>query len=243
MGKAAAMKARQAVNAGLLKRMPPARRITAAQAIAGSADGFYGHGETNPGTRYDPGKDFDWNLFLSEYAKAAGSGVTTAAAASKPTPVDPLEEIMSWYKNREEFEAAIAHAPNAYKGSQKRDSFSFIVNNADESAYKTVREHIKITDTDGKIVDAQLAAFIGTIWKQVHRNAPKQFKEIISRLGALEAAIAEVANGGDMAEVAEASKAGARAALTEWERQNVEEIAIAVVDEQAERLAPKEEAK
>lgn len=74
MGLAAAELVRDAIADGLLDSAPPARRITAQQAIDGTAAGFYGHGETNPGTRYDPGQNFDWNLFLATYA-AAISGV------------------------------------------------------------------------------------------------------------------------------------------------------------------------
>lgn len=66
----AAQLVQTAVDEGLLAVATPARRITAAEAISGSRAGFYGHGETNPGTRYDPGKDFDWNLFLTTYASA-----------------------------------------------------------------------------------------------------------------------------------------------------------------------------
>lgn len=75
MGIAAAMLARDAVAQGVLQEVPPARRITAQQAIDGTAAGFYGHGETNPGTRYDPGTNFDWDLFLATYAAAVGGGI------------------------------------------------------------------------------------------------------------------------------------------------------------------------
>lgn len=74
LGTAAAWLVKDALAAGLLGQAPPAQRITAQQAISGSRMGFYGHGETNPGTRYDPGKDFDWNLFLSSYSAAMGGG-------------------------------------------------------------------------------------------------------------------------------------------------------------------------
>lgn len=65
-----------AIADGLLDSPPPARRITAQQAIDGTAAGFYGHGETNPGTRYDPGQNFDWNLFLATYAAAIGGTIS-----------------------------------------------------------------------------------------------------------------------------------------------------------------------
>lgn len=70
MAYAAAELVQDAVAAGLLREPTPARRITAAEAIAGSKAGFYGHGETNPGRRYDPGQNFNWTLFLTTYDQA-----------------------------------------------------------------------------------------------------------------------------------------------------------------------------
>lgn len=75
----------EAVELGYLAALPPARRITAAEAISGSKPGFYGHGETNPGTRYDPGKDFDWDLFLETYG-------ALRAGKYKVTPAGAIEE-------------------------------------------------------------------------------------------------------------------------------------------------------
>lgn len=72
MATAAAWLSRDAVNAGLMDNMTPARRITAAEAISGSRAGFYGHGETNPSTRYDPGAGFPWQMFLEMYEAAIG---------------------------------------------------------------------------------------------------------------------------------------------------------------------------
>jgi len=203
-----------------------------------SIKGFCTHAQIDPGSRTDPGKGFPYTRLMNRIKELRGETVTPAAA-SKPAPTQ------DWFDTLDEktLRRIIHEETVAYKGAQDRDVFSFVVNSSDEAAHKTVREHIKVTDTNGKIVDAQLAAFIGTIWKQVHRNAPKQFKEIVARLGSIEAMLAEVADGGDLAAVTEASKAGALAALQEWERDNVQEIAIAVVDEQAERLAPKQEAK
>jgi hypothetical protein len=83
MGIAAAMLAHDAVAHGVLKQVPPARRITAQQAIDGTAAGFYGHGETNPGTRYDPGQNFDWELFLASYAAAVGGSITYQSTTSE----------------------------------------------------------------------------------------------------------------------------------------------------------------
>lgn len=72
MGVAAARMVLTAVADGYLAAPAPAVRISPSEAINGSRAGFYGHGETNPGTRYDPGAHFDWNLFLSAYAEAVG---------------------------------------------------------------------------------------------------------------------------------------------------------------------------
>ncbi|MDJ0321816.1 hypothetical protein [Pseudarthrobacter sp. PS3-L1] len=91
MGIAAAELVQDAIAHGVLASPPPARRITAAEAIAGTRAGFYGHGETNPGTRYDPGTNFDWDLFLSTYAAAIGGTLTTLN--SSITPI--LEDEMS----------------------------------------------------------------------------------------------------------------------------------------------------
>lgn len=101
MGKAAAQIALIAVRDGYLAQVPPARRISAQHAINGTAAGFYGHGETNPGTRYDPGLHFDWNLFLSSYAAAVGGGVTTQGNTTTPeelftvTQFDDLSEKLA----------------------------------------------------------------------------------------------------------------------------------------------------
>lgn len=85
MGIAAAMLARDAVAHGVLDQVPPAVRITADEAIRGTKAGFYGHGETNPGTRYDPGQNFDWGLFLSTYAAAVGGGITYQGSTTPET--------------------------------------------------------------------------------------------------------------------------------------------------------------
>ena len=86
---AAADLALVAVRDGLLDAVPPARRISAADAKSGRIPGFYGHGETNPGTRYDPGKDFDWDLFLTSYAQFVGGGIVPVGNVT-PTPARPL---------------------------------------------------------------------------------------------------------------------------------------------------------
>ena len=85
MAYAAAELVQDAIAAGLLDSAPPARRITPAEAIAGSKAGFYGHGETNAGRRYDPGQNFDWTLFLQTYASALGGGMA-AMGSTTATP-------------------------------------------------------------------------------------------------------------------------------------------------------------
>ncbi|MDQ5862611.1 MAG: hypothetical protein M3536_10165 [Actinomycetota bacterium] len=88
MAYAAAELVQDALAAGLLSSPTPAVRISAAEAISGSRPGFYGHGETNPGTRYDPGQNFDWDLFLSTYAAAIGGGI--AFHSSTPSEEDDM---------------------------------------------------------------------------------------------------------------------------------------------------------
>lgn len=91
MALAAAELVQDAIADGLLDSLPPARRITAQQAIDGTAAGFYGHGETNPGTRYDPGQHFDWDLFLATYAAAIGGTITAHGTASQEDDLTPDE--------------------------------------------------------------------------------------------------------------------------------------------------------
>ena len=82
MARAAAQLVLQAVADGLLASPTPAVRISAQEAIAGSRAGFYGHGETNPGRRYDPGQNFNWTLFLAAYAGAIGGSITTQSTTT-----------------------------------------------------------------------------------------------------------------------------------------------------------------
>lgn len=97
MAYAAAELVQDAIAAGLLAEPTPARRITPAEAISGSRAGFYGHGETNPGTRYDPGQNFDWELFLATYASAIGGGInyqnTTTLEEIDMAAVDKIYEF------------------------------------------------------------------------------------------------------------------------------------------------------
>ena len=84
MAYAAAELVQDALASGLLDAAPPARRISAAEAVAGTRTGFYGHGETNPGTRYDPGQNFDWDLFLTTYAAAVGGIIPAGGTTGRP---------------------------------------------------------------------------------------------------------------------------------------------------------------
>lgn len=90
MALAAARMVLTAVRDGYLAAPTPAVRISATEAISGSRAGFYGHGETNPGTRYDPGTHFDWDLFLATYAAAVG-GTITAQGATEENDVGTVE--------------------------------------------------------------------------------------------------------------------------------------------------------
>ncbi|WP_372699432.1 N-acetylmuramoyl-L-alanine amidase [Arthrobacter sp. JSM 101049] len=64
----------------------PAKRITRAQAHRG-VPGFLGHGESDPARRHDPGAEFDWELFLSEFARLTGqAGSVKPSGSLKPKP-------------------------------------------------------------------------------------------------------------------------------------------------------------
>lgn len=64
----------------------PARRITRAQALA-RQPGFIGHGEIDVGRRTDPGAQFDWALFLTEYARL------TAQEDDMPLNAQDLDQV------------------------------------------------------------------------------------------------------------------------------------------------------
>lgn len=86
-----------AVAEGYLAAPTPPVRISAAEAISGSRPGFYGHGETNPGTRYDPGSHFDWDLFLASYAEAVGGTIAPAGTTTEAAPALPnMKEDDMW---------------------------------------------------------------------------------------------------------------------------------------------------
>lgn len=110
MGYAAAELVRDAMAAGLLASPTPARRITPAEAIAGSKAGFYGHGETNPGRRYDPGQNFNWDLFLSIYAAAVGGGITTQGTIT-PTATQEWDDMASKEEIKEAFREVAKEGP------------------------------------------------------------------------------------------------------------------------------------
>lgn len=128
MAYAAAELVQDAVAAGLLSTPTPARRITPAEAIAGSRAGFYGHGETNPGRRYDPGQNFDWTLFLQTYASAMGGGVAAAGSITPQSTTTPAAEEDDMFSDQdradvqrvkqllESFQAAITDPVTGYVG-------------------------------------------------------------------------------------------------------------------------------
>ena len=100
MGIAAAMLVRDAIAHGVLDEVVPARRITAKEAIEGTKAGFYGHGETNPGTRYDPGQNFDWDLFLASYAAAVGGGINYQSTTPQEEDDVSAQEVMEYKLTR-----------------------------------------------------------------------------------------------------------------------------------------------
>lgn len=60
----------------------PLRRISRSDAL-NKRPGFLAHGDTDPGRRTDPGKDFDWAYFFDR--TRVHLGTATAPAPSKPT--------------------------------------------------------------------------------------------------------------------------------------------------------------
>ena len=65
----------------------PIKRITRTQALNGTP-GFLAHGDTDPGRRTDPGKDFDWEYFFRRINVHLGRAPKPASPtpAPKPTP-------------------------------------------------------------------------------------------------------------------------------------------------------------
>lgn len=82
----------------------PARKITAKQARS-KVPGFLGHGISDPGRRSDPGADFDWDLFFSEFKRLMGGGASDVKPTSpkppakKPAPL-PTGSIVDWLTAR-----------------------------------------------------------------------------------------------------------------------------------------------
>lgn len=70
----------------------PARRITRAQAMA-RVPGFIGHGETDPGRRFDPGAGFPWAQFLAEYQRLLTATTTTREVLSMSDIETILREL------------------------------------------------------------------------------------------------------------------------------------------------------
>ena len=68
----------------------PIKRITRTQALNGTP-GFLAHGDTDPGRRTDPGKDFDWSYFFRRINVHLGRAPKPAPPkpAQKPTPPKP----------------------------------------------------------------------------------------------------------------------------------------------------------
>jgi hypothetical protein len=115
----------------------PIKRITGAQARA-RQPGFCAHGDSGI-ARSDPGRDFDWNLFFYYVRQELGTATVTAAAPAAPLdPFDELmEQIMTWYKTKAEFEEALRTLPWTYQGQKPggkkgekdpRDAYSYLRN-------------------------------------------------------------------------------------------------------------------
>ena len=66
----------------------PAKRITRAEAMQ-RKPGFLGHGEMDPARRTDPGKAFNWSLFLSEFSRLMGYSGSTPAPKPPTPPAKP----------------------------------------------------------------------------------------------------------------------------------------------------------
>lgn len=79
----------------------PLVRLSGAQARAGQP-GFCAHGDSGL-HRSDPGANFDWTKFFDYTRQALGGAALAPKSAPKIT--DPLEEIMSFFKDRAEFSA------------------------------------------------------------------------------------------------------------------------------------------
>ncbi len=134
MAVAAARMVRTAVADGYLAAPTPARRITAAEAISGSRPGFYGHGETNPGTRYDPGQHFDWDLFLDTYANAIGGGITTQGTAT------PLEEDDMYSETDRERDNRQTQILEAMEADNLRAVTKYVKGDAEDTLYEIIQE-------------------------------------------------------------------------------------------------------
>lgn len=77
----------------------PARRITRAESDA-RIPGFISHAERDPANRSDPGADFPWGQFLSEYDRLVNP-------APSPTPLPPSEDDMKRYLMRAQGDPAV----------------------------------------------------------------------------------------------------------------------------------------
>jgi len=161
MGIAAAELVQDAIAAGLLNAPPPAVRITAAEAIAGTRPGFYGHGETNPGTRYDPGQNFDWGLFLTTYANAIGGGI-----AAQGTTITEAEQPKEWDEmasKAEIFEAVWGGpgVPMIYNNELDRNEYPRTTLGA--MTDRIVRQQIVPLRQEVAAQAAQVASLIGAV--------------------------------------------------------------------------------
>lgn len=73
----------------------PIKRISRTDALA-KKPGFLAHGDTDPGRRSDPGKDFDWAYFFERVKHHLGQDSTTPPAP-KPTPAPKPAPAKGYY--------------------------------------------------------------------------------------------------------------------------------------------------
>ena len=161
MGIAAAVLVRDAIAHGVLKEIVPAVRITAVEAIAGTRAGFYGHGETNPGTRYDPGTNFDWDLFLATYAAAVGGFITYQSATTEEDIMASIEELTALLDSRVD---ELTKRTNAQ---------------AEESRKQNVAQHAETRKVVIDETQAQSNVTRGYLADRVKESSPKENADLV----------------------------------------------------------------
>lgn len=149
MGLAAAELVLDAIAHGVLDNPIPAVRITPEQAISGSHPGFYGHGETNPGTRYDPGQNFDWDLFLSTYAAAIGGNIPEENDVGQLTGIDDkvYNDLIVGIRGVVKTEVSNIEKSVAFQEKFAVKMFTLLQTTLEAVAVKVEAEHGVVIDT------------------------------------------------------------------------------------------------